>query len=96
MTELASPGARSAPPARSRRRFDDDRLEIVELLRRAAVYAETAAVLDRRAGRCTSPALAGVLRERAAAHRRRADGVRADLAAHGVTLTFRRPPRDPS
>jgi hypothetical protein len=73
------------------RRFAEDRLEILELLRRAAVYVETAALLDRRAGRCASPALAGVLRDRAATHRRNAERVRADLASHGVRLVARRP-----
>jgi hypothetical protein len=97
VTELASPRAGTAPPVRPRRRFDDERVEIVELLRQAAVHAETAAVLDRRAGRCSSPALATVLRERATAHRRRAERVRADLAAHhGVTLAPRRAPEGPA
>ncbi len=80
------PGTHPAP-VRTGRRFAENRLESVELIRRAAVYVETAAVLDRRAGRCASPALAGVLRERAATHRRNAERVRADLASHGVTFS---------
>ncbi|MBB3082253.1 hypothetical protein [Geodermatophilus sabuli] len=83
----SSPPA-GTPPARV---AAGSRREVVELLRRLAVYVETAAVLDERAGRCGSPHLAAVLRERAAARRRTAELVRADLAAQGVATVLRRP-----
>jgi hypothetical protein len=57
----------------------DPRLEVVAELRRAALYAETAALLARRAERCASPALAAVLRDRAEARRRTAERLRAHL-----------------
>jgi hypothetical protein len=50
-------------------------------LRRLARYQRTTAVLERRADRSASAPLAAVLRERAAARRHLADGVRARLAA---------------
>ncbi|MGY1636003.1 hypothetical protein ACI78V_05025 [Geodermatophilus sp. SYSU D00742] len=78
----------AAPPVRLSPR---SRQEIVELLRRLAVYVETAAVLDQRAARCTSPHLAAVLRQRAETRRRTAERVRADLAAQGVVTVLRRP-----
>jgi hypothetical protein len=56
-----------------------DRRELLDELRRVARQVETAARLERRAGRSASTALAGVLRERAAEHRRTADRLRAGL-----------------
>ncbi|MGY1823493.1 hypothetical protein [Geodermatophilus sp. SYSU D00079] len=53
--------------------------ERVEQLRRAAVYVETAAVLERRAGRAGDPALAALLRERAVVRRRMAHRLRSAL-----------------
>ncbi|MGY1634903.1 hypothetical protein ACI784_24640 [Geodermatophilus sp. SYSU D01186] len=53
---------------------------LVEQLRQAAVYAEAAAVLERRAGRAANPALAALLRERAEARRRMGQRLRAALA----------------
>jgi hypothetical protein len=60
------------------------RLELLGALRRIALNLETAEVLEVRAGRSASPALATVLRERAAQRRRTAGRLRADLAARGV------------
>jgi hypothetical protein len=60
------------------------RRELLAALRRIAVNLETAEVLDLRADRSASQALATVLRERAAQRRRTAGRLRADLAARGV------------
>jgi hypothetical protein len=91
---VALPGAvpPSSPPtaAAPARPAVSSRREVLDLLRRLAVYVETAAVLDERAERCDSPHLAAVLRERAAARRRTAELVRADLAAQGVATVMRR------
>ena len=48
----------------------------IERMRRVAVQLETATELDRRAGRAEDPRLAALLRERADAHRRRAERLR--------------------
>jgi hypothetical protein len=53
----------------------------LDQLRRVAVHLETAAVLDRRANGSDNPALAEVLRERAAQRRRTAERLRAGLRA---------------
>lgn len=63
---------------------------IVDLLRRVAVQAETAAVLERRAGSADNPVLAALLRERAAVHPREALGLRTALAEQ---MTGARAPR---
>ncbi len=81
-------GAGSAPPRPS----FTTRREILDLLRRFAVHLETARVLDERAGRCRSPHLAAVLRERAEARRRMAERVRADLLRQGALDVRPRPP----
>ena len=80
------PGRRVPPPTAC----DDvaDRRELMGALRRIAVHLETAEVLERRADRSASPALATVLRERAAQRRRSAGRIRADLAAQGL-LAYR-------
>ena len=83
-----SPGGCSVPP----RPPFEDRRELLDLLRRFAVHVETANVLDDRAGRCTDPHLAAVLRERANAHRRIAERVRAELLRQGVTIVQPRAP----
>ncbi len=70
----------------------ESRQELLELLRRYARYVETADVLDERAGRCTSPHLAAVLRERANTRRRTAERVLAELLRQGATVVPRRPP----
>jgi hypothetical protein len=57
---------------------------IVEQLRQAAVYVETAAVLERRACRADNPALAALLRERAAVRRRTAERLRRALTDQNV------------
>jgi hypothetical protein len=54
---------------------------MLDRLRHVASQLETAAVLDRRAGRSASPALAEVLREGAARRRRSAERVRAAALA---------------
>jgi hypothetical protein len=53
------------------------RRERLDRLRRAAAQADTADVLERRAGRSHNAALADLLRARAALHRRVAERVRA-------------------
>jgi hypothetical protein len=83
-----APGAGSAP----HRPSFTSRREILDLLRRFAVHLETARVLDERAGRCRSPHLAAVLRERAEAHRRTAERVRAELIRQGALDIRPRPP----
>ncbi|SDM52555.1 hypothetical protein SAMN05660642_02696 [Geodermatophilus siccatus] len=70
----------------------ESRRELLDLLRRYALCVETANVLEARAGRCASPHLAAVLRERADARRRMAEGVLADLLRQGVPAVRRRPP----
>jgi hypothetical protein len=57
---------------------------IVEQLRQAAVYVETAAVLERRAVRADNPALAALLRERAKVRRRTAERLRAAVTDQGA------------
>ena len=71
----------------------ESRRELLDLLRRYALYVETADVLDERAGRCTSPHLAAVLRDRADARRRTAERVLAELLQQGATVVPRRSPR---
>jgi hypothetical protein len=63
---------------------------IVEQLRQAAIYVETASVLEQRAHRSDNPALAALLRERADARRRTAARLRAALAAQVGTPPTRR------
>ena len=75
---------RPRPPFESRR-------EMIDLLRRFAVYVETANVLDDRARRCASPHLAAVLRDRAEARRRMAERVRAELIRQVATVAPPRP-----
>jgi hypothetical protein len=82
-----TPSAAAAEGVRSRR-------ELLGALRRIAVNLEAAEVLELRADRSASPALAVVLRERAAQRRRAAGRVRADLAAQGVPAYRRRSPQD--
>jgi hypothetical protein len=77
------PGAAGVGSAPHRPSFTSRR-EILDLLRRFAVHLETAGVLDERAGRCRSPHLAAILRERAEAHRRMAERVRAELLRQGA------------
>jgi hypothetical protein len=55
-------------------------------MRRVARYLETAELLDLRADRSGSPALAAVLRERAAERRRVADRFRAELLDQRVAV----------
>ena len=83
-----APGGWAAPP----RPPFEDRREMLDLLRRFAVHVETANVLDDRAGRCTNPHLAAVLRERANARRRMAERVWAELVRQGAPVVRRRPP----
>jgi hypothetical protein len=85
------PGAAGAGPV-SRRPSFTSRREILDLLRRFAVHLETARVLDDRAGRCRSPHLAAVLRERAETRRRMAARVRAELIRQGALDVRPRPP----
>ncbi|MGY1644384.1 hypothetical protein ACI782_25035 [Geodermatophilus sp. SYSU D00703] len=61
-------------------RTPDGRQGLIEQLRQAAVYVETAAVLERRAVRSADPNLAALLRERAEVRRRTAERLRAALA----------------
>ncbi len=75
--EPPDPRPDGAPPVQSLAR----RREVLDQLRRIAVHLETAAALDRRAGRSDNAALAEVLRERAAQRRRTAERLRAGLLA---------------
>jgi hypothetical protein len=68
------------PGVRRPARTPDAGRALIEQLRQAAGYVETAAVLERRAGRSTDPALAALLRERAQVRRRTAERLRAALA----------------
>ena len=80
-----------------RRRTPERRRQTLEDLRRLAVQLDTASALERRAARTVSPALAGMLRERAAERRRIAAIVRAHLVAEGLAVHTHRGPRpDPS
>ena len=85
LTELATNGRHATSSAEAAERVRSRR-ELLGALRRIALNLETADVLELRADRSASPALAGVLRERAARRRRTAGRVRADLAAQGVPL----------
>ena len=85
------PGAARGGSAPSRLSFECRR-EMLDLLRRYALHVETADVLEVRARRCASPHLAAVLRERADARRRVAEGVLAELLRQGVPVIPRRPP----
>lgn len=78
---------RSVPP----RPPFESRREMIDLLRRFAVYVETADMLDDRARRCASPHLAAVLRDRAEAHRRTAERVRTELIRQATVV----PPHPP-
>ncbi len=73
--EPARPGFGEAAASAQARR------DLVERLRHITIHRETARLLDLRADRSASPALAVVLRERAEKHRRKAEGIRANLAA---------------
>jgi hypothetical protein len=66
----------------------ESRRELLDLLRRYALHVETANVL---AGRCASPHLAAVLRDRADARRRLAERVLAELLQQGATVRCRPP-----
>ena len=73
-----------------RREGTEHRRQMRALFRCMVVHLERAALLDIRADQSANPVLAGVLRERAVDHRRRADGVRGHLVAEGALR--RRPP----
>ena len=68
----------------------EHRRQMRALFRCMVVHLERAALLDVRADQSANLVLAGVLRERAVDHRRRADGVRTHLVAEGALR--RRPP----
>jgi hypothetical protein len=68
----------------------EQRLQILQQLRRLGMYTQTARVLDCRARASGNPAVAAVLRERAEARRHRAELVRAELAGRGVPLILPR------
>jgi hypothetical protein len=59
--------------------------DLLQQMRRVALYLETAELLDLRAGR-SNPALAALLRERAAERRRVADRFRAELVDQRVAV----------
>jgi hypothetical protein len=83
LTELATNGRHATSSAEAAERVRSRR-ELLGALRRIALNLETADVLELRADRSASPALAVVLRERAAHRRRTAGRVRAGLAAQGA------------
>jgi hypothetical protein len=68
-----------------------DRRDVLDRLRRMAMLAETAQVLEQRAGRVRNPAVAAALRTCAADRRQAAEQLRAHLAAHGVLVARPRP-----
>lgn len=86
-SRLSGAGGGSVPPRPS----FESRREMLDLLRRYALHVETADVLEARAGRCASPSLAAVLRQRADARRRVAEGILAELLRQGATVVPRRP-----
>jgi len=59
--------------------------DLLQQMRRVALYLETAELLDLRAGR-SNPALAALLRERAAERRRVADRFRVELLDQRVAV----------
>ena len=71
-------GAEGLPNALRRQRVQRRR-EAMDNLRRLAVQLDAASALERRAGETANPALASVLRERAAERRRIAEVVREHL-----------------
>jgi hypothetical protein len=73
-------GTESLPTALRRQRIQRRR-EAMDNLRRLAVQLDAASTLERRAGETENPALAAVLRERAAERRRVAETVREHLTA---------------
>ena len=83
-----APGGSAPPPRLS----FECRRQLLDLLRRYALYVETADVLEGRAGRCTNPQVAAVLRARAEARRRTAERVLAELLRQGMPVVRRRPP----
>ena len=88
--DLGTTGRRVLPPAADQE--VGSRRELLGMLRRIAVNLETAAVLELRADRSASPALAVVLRERAAQRRRTAGRLRAGLEG-AMAKTIGRPAR---
>ena len=73
-------GGAEGLPSSLRRQTVRRRREAMENLRRLAVQLDAASALERRAGETGNPALASVLRERAAERRRIAELVRDHLA----------------
>jgi hypothetical protein len=97
--DLGATGRRTTPFAADE--GIGSRRELLGALRRIAVHLETAEVLELRADRSASPALATVLRERAAQRRRTAGRLRAGLdrarmeTISGMAGSGRRPPTLP-
>jgi hypothetical protein len=60
--------------------------ELLQQLRRMALFLETAEVLDLRASRSGNATFAGLLRERAAERRRVGERFRAELVREGVVV----------
>ena len=63
--------------------------DLLEQMRRMALFLETAEVLELRASRSANATLAGLLRERAAERRRVAERFRAELVREGVVAERR-------
>ncbi len=80
---IAAVAADSGPPRTERAAAGRD---LADRIRQAAIDVELATVLSVRAERLDNPVLASMLRERAAARRRRAERIRAELAARGVLV----------
>ncbi len=78
-TQPGSGGTERLPNA-LRRQTVQRRRQAMDNLRRLAVQLDAASALERRAGATGNPALASVLRERAAERRRIAEVVREHLA----------------
>jgi hypothetical protein len=80
MTHIRSGSGADGLPGSLRRQTVQRRRDAMDALRRLAVQLDAASALERRAGETANPALASVLRERAAERRRIAEVVREHLA----------------
>ena len=80
MTHTRRDDAGASFPISLRRQTVQRRRAAMDNLRRLAVQLEAASALERRAGETSNPALAAVLRDRAAERRRMAELVREHLS----------------
>jgi hypothetical protein len=80
VTDIRPARSSEGLPTALRRQRVQRRREAMDNLRRLAVQLDAASALERRAGETDNPALASVLRERAAERRRIAEVVREHLS----------------